>query len=191
MAKAAVESLIFLLNDSSISYETELKEIFCNEKFPTCHEITKQLSWRQKQTSCHSLLPKVSIESRKLLVKMRLCNQSLPNHHKIDQCIQPIKPNGKDICGNHTLVSPWLSHASIEINSLLHFQFDLNSNLTVTCRNQLADYLCFSGIQCFDTINIQSYMKEKKLKCGLVNKQCENQMLSTAIEQLFLRCKEI
>ena len=79
-------------------------------------------------------------------------------------------PPNDTLCG-HGNVSGWLYHGSVEINSLLHFQFSLNPNLSTQCKQNLTSYMCMSGLQCFsDPIYTSEYLEDVKEKCELTIK---------------------
>lgn len=74
--------------------------------------------------------------------------------------------NEEDLC-NPGNVSAWLYHSSVEINSLLQFQFSLNEQLSDNCRTNLTSFLCSTGQQCFvdDNSSIQDYLVDVKTRC--------------------------
>jgi len=72
----------------------------------------------------------------------------------------------KDTLCSHGNVSGWLYHGSVEVNSLLQFQFSLNEKLSTQCKQNLTSYMCMAGLQCFSSsIYTGEYLNDVKKNC--------------------------
>ena len=80
-------------------------------------------------------------------------------------------PAKKDLC-SHSNVSAWLYHSSVEINSLLQFQFSLNEKLSLQCKSNLTSHMCSFGLQCFADFSIYTtnYLQNVRRSCGKKDK---------------------
>ncbi|XP_057315768.1 uncharacterized protein LOC130656843 [Hydractinia symbiolongicarpus] len=188
MAEAAVDTLNILTKGATTTCENQLKEIFCAEKFPVCHEFKETMTWHNR-SKCTELLSKCPQKARDVFDKIKLCDKlSRGDDVQLTECIPYLRPDKDDLC-QPKKVSPWLYHAAVEINSLLKFQFSLNKNLTTDCQHALTNQLCFSGLQCHTDEDISSYVASMKSKCENTMKVCEKQVLSAGIKDLFLKCE--
>lgn len=74
MAEAAVDTLNILTKGATTSCENQLKEIFCAEKFPVCHEFKETMTWHNR-SKCTDLLSKCSQKARDVFDKIKLCDK--------------------------------------------------------------------------------------------------------------------
>ncbi|XP_066923032.1 uncharacterized protein [Clytia hemisphaerica] len=195
MAKAAVETLSILTEGGTTQCESELKKVFCSQKFPRCNDYKLEMYWQANDTSdCSIALSKCSAKSVTTLKKMKLCEKLSRGAVSINKCIAPLKPSKKDLCAHHNNVSTWLYHSNVEINSLLYFQYSLNDKLSIQCKSNLTKHMCSFGLQCFSGdgifVNSRSYLSNVQQRCEETVKACANQELSSALTQMFLNCKK-